>query len=164
MVVFYGFIDIKSIPAYSVNLFRLIPYPLHWNSSYLTILFSKSFLITYFFLLDPFSSTPYCCSNVRSSILVYLFIFLDHSLILIIPPPWCMIFQISSSSLPFDTLVKLLLEIFLYLSFWTYLALLYFSKYLVSPLYLSFLSKWMSFGFIPWFFIPKYLSDSKIFR
>ena len=74
-------------------------------------------------------------------------------MILIIPPPWCMIFQISSSSLPFDTLVKLLLEIFLYLSFWTYLALLYFSKYLVSPLCLSFLSKWMSHWIHPLIFL-----------
>ena len=74
-------------------------------------------------------------------------------MILIIPPPWCMIFQISSSSLPFDTLVKLLLEIFFYLPFWTYLALLYFSKYLVSPLCLSFLSKWMSLWIHPLIFL-----------
>ena len=83
---------------------------------------------------------------------VYLFIFVDHFLNSIIPPPWCMIFQISSSSLPFGTLVKLLLEFF-YLPFLTYLALLYFSKYLVSPLCLSFLSKWMSLWIHPLIFL-----------
>ena len=41
---------------------------------------------------------------------------------------------------------------FFYLPFWTYLALLYFSKYLVSPFCLFFLSKWMSLWIHPLIF------------
>ena len=94
---------------------------------------------------------------------VYLFIFLDHFLTSIIPPPWCMIFQISSSSPPFDMLVKLLLEFLFNLPFWTYLPFALFTMCSVSLLSFQInavLDSPLDFWFQSIFLTQKYLDMS----